>query len=278
MKGAIIYDTKYGSTLKAAQELNEQIPNTELFSVDAFNFNETKYSFVVLGCYVYKNTMSQKMLDFVQLNQEQLKQLDVFAYVMMLEGDSAQKYLQPMMKRLGDSIRLMQSFGGVLKLDQLDQADYDQIKKQLTALYLPIRDLNLYSSEAVSTFAQKINTYLMKRLQSRALTTMYKQCIKQLMKHQNATLEVKSISPLVLQYQYLNDHLYVACDDDLERFLKMNVTLRVDDPMTKDTIWLTGILHRLESLNQDGYTVCINAMKWRTSQFSEIKETYFFER
>ncbi|MGL4374664.1 MAG: flavodoxin family protein, partial [Turicibacter sp.] len=167
MNVLIIYDSKYGTTKRAAQILAQIIDNSKVISIDTFDETDKNYDVIILGTRVYQDKVSVKMLEFVQAHEAWLKTKLVFAYVMMLEGDSGAKYLKPIKDILGESLISMKSFGGQLILEKLDEMDYKAIKKQLDEMGIPLKNINMMNEEEIKKHGKEINEKIHQLRESR---------------------------------------------------------------------------------------------------------------
>ncbi len=304
MKGVIVYDTKYCTTLKAAKQLNQELGFCDLYSVDQFSLNGTSYDYVVLGCYVYDNTMSYNMQRFVSTYESYLKTRRVYAYVMMLEGDVAEKYLQPMIKQIGPAIKFMQSFGGRLEIDCLEPLDYAQIKKQLQQLKLPFRDINIYDKTAVQAFGERVMADLTKERKLQVELSMLGQ-LNRILKQQETGMMSGMVDEKLMilpcQYIYENPSVYIT-----ECTLEVNVssepiTVLIQTEKQQDLILLRGRLYEEPMTPDHPVRLCmkdvryqhaykqllsldiimkleVKEMEWHTTRYhpKKLRQTYYF--
>lgn len=123
VKALVLYESRYGSTERAAKELALIIGPAKACRLKEFKGDIRTYDFVVICSPVYSECIDEGMLRFVEANAGVLsKKKVVLLCVCMAEG-IADRYLEPFSKLLGDSVVLKAAVAGEIRSLQLNGTD-----------------------------------------------------------------------------------------------------------------------------------------------------------
>lgn len=123
-KTLILFDSKYGATKEIAKTMSLVLGPSKYCEIDEFNDDIGDYDLIVIGSPVYKESLSLKILNFIEGNLSTLIKKQIAVFCTCLAGKNGSSYLKSYFNSLGDSIIWSESFGGRLILNELTEEDY----------------------------------------------------------------------------------------------------------------------------------------------------------
>ncbi len=123
IKALVLYESRYGSTERAAKELARIIGPAKACRLTEFEGDIGAYDFIVLCSPVYSEAIDDCLLGFATENSEVLRQKKVVLLCVCMAEGSSDLYLEPLSELLGDSVVLKAAVEGEICLSKLDGTD-----------------------------------------------------------------------------------------------------------------------------------------------------------
>jgi len=123
VKALVLYESRYGSTERAAKELALIIGPAKACRLKEFKGDIGTYDFIVLCSPVYSECIDEGMLHFAEVNAEVLRQKHVVLLCVCIAEGLADRYLEPFSKLLGDSVVLKTAVAGEIRSTHMSAAD-----------------------------------------------------------------------------------------------------------------------------------------------------------
>lgn len=124
MKVLIGYGTKYGTTEKCVQILQEHFLEVHVCNLDKEIPEISLYDVILVGGSIYMGKIQKSVKQFLENNQEILLQKKAAYFICCaFEEEIEQQFIENFPKKLLDSAITFQGFGGEMELDRLKPVD-----------------------------------------------------------------------------------------------------------------------------------------------------------
>ncbi len=139
MKGALYYDTRYGSTEKVSRWIISEITyaDVNILKVDNNNILANYYDFYILGSPIFIGKPMESIVDFIQSNRDEFTKKDVFLFITSWAQSTkycseCEKFLELLKFHLFPCIpAISRSLPGKLIMDKIDKKDYRIMERLL---------------------------------------------------------------------------------------------------------------------------------------------------
>ena len=155
-KTLIIYESKYGTTQKAAKYLSLILGPAKYCKTEEFIPAYREFDFIVVGTPIYSGDVHPKISKFIEENQDWLKQKKVALFSSCLSKKDGEENLENLKKNLGTVLKMI-VLGGLLKLDSLDEIDSSALKEFSEKLGFELSDMDSFNLEDIINYGLELN-------------------------------------------------------------------------------------------------------------------------
>lgn len=140
MKVLILYKSKYGATKEYAEMVHQELPESDIFSIDQFDLNQIdNYDTVIIGSCTYTGMI--KARPYIEKNWDKLKSKKIFLFAVgLVFNEDAKKSYEMFPEEIRNSIQYIKIPGRIVtsKLNFLEKmmvkaqkgGDVDKVEKK----------------------------------------------------------------------------------------------------------------------------------------------------
>ncbi len=156
MQILIIYGSKYGTTKEIIETITKGLDNVEMITPDSFNKENDNSDFVIIASGIYSEQLHPEILNFVENNENWLKQKQIVLLGVCLGGQRGIGYLNPLKEKLGRSVKWIGVAKGRLLLKKLTEKDFSLMKSFTEKVGMPFIDRDFIDPVELSSIANQL--------------------------------------------------------------------------------------------------------------------------
>jgi len=237
LKTIIIYESKYGTTHEIARYLSMVLGPATYCNTDEFSDLYRDYDFIVIGSPIYSGRFHPHIYKFVENNLKWLKEKPVALFSSSLSLDEGKQILEDLAGKIGDVVNL-QPFGGILKLDKLDDQDKKALQAFSKKVGFELRDIDNLNLEDVLDYAMQLKSIKDEKSPKGDPSKIRGLIDEFLSSHNTCTLSTSHkdmVRATPIEYHYSNGYMYLISEGG-EKFshipINKKVSLAVYDDYT----------------------------------------------
>lgn len=155
-KTLVLYESRYGSTERAARMISMILGPAMYCRVDDFRDEYKGFDFFVLGSPVYGGKIDRKIMDFAKRNAAWLRDKKTSAFCICLDREDGEKALANFKDLIGPNIVCLKALGGRQNIEKLSEKDAQALKQFSEKTGALLLDVDLFSPEDVVEYAMRL--------------------------------------------------------------------------------------------------------------------------
>lgn len=229
----LIYESKYGTTKKIAKNLSLVLGPANYCTPDEYSEVYKEFDFFIIGSPVYSGQFHPEIVEFVENNQEWLKNKPVAIYSVSLSPKDGSDNIKELSEIIG-SVVSQKTFGGSLKLNDLTEDDRGALDAFSQQVGFPLKDMDNFNLEEVLSYGLKLKT-IKESLISPAPQT--REFIEEfLTSHNTCTLSTayqNRVRSTPIEYNYFDGFIYLLSEGG-EKFANLPLNPQVSVAVYED--------------------------------------------